>query len=54
MQNEPTNNQEPNPNTNPNTDTNPNTEEGQDHNSNILAHLGSLMRLSSLFRGGTI
>ena len=43
---------EPNRNTNPNMDTNPNTEGEQDHNSQILACLGALRRLSSSFRGG--
>ena len=54
MQNETTDNQYPNKNPNPNlnTDTNPNTEGEQDRNSEILTHLGALMCLSSLFRGG--
>ena len=56
VQNETTDNQDLNKNPNPNlnTDTNPNTEGEQDQNSNIMARLGSLRRLSSLFRGGTI
>ena len=37
---------------NPNTDMNPNTEGEQDRNSQILARLGALRRLSSSFRGG--
>ena len=54
MQTEPTNNQEPNinSNTNPNTDTNPNMEGEQDQTSDILACLGALRCLNSLFRGG--
>ena len=48
MQNEPTNNKE----LNPNTRTNPNMEREQDKNSEIMAHLGALRCLSSLFRGG--
>ena len=45
---------EPNPNTdmNPNKDTKPNMEGGQDSNSQILARLGALRRLSSSIRGG--
>ena len=42
MQNEPTNNQEPNPK----------MEGEQDRDSKILARLGALRRISSLFRGG--
>ena len=44
-------NTNPNPNTNPNQDTNPNMEGEQDRNSQILAHLGALRCLRSLFRG---
>ena len=44
----------PNMNPNPNPDTNPNTEGEQDRNSQILARLGELRRLSSYFRGGII
>ena len=43
---------EPNPNTKPNTNTNPNTEGQQDRNSQIMARLGALRRLSSSIRGG--
>ena len=48
MEKKPTNNQEPKPNMNPN----PNPEGEEDRNSQILAHLGALSRLSSSFRGG--
>ena len=44
-----------NPNTNPNPDTQPpeqNMDEGNDRNTEILARLGALRRLSSIFRGG--
>ena len=45
MENKPTNNQEPKPNTNPNM-------EGEQHrNSDILARLGALRCLSSMFQG---
>ena len=52
MQNEPNNNQEPKPNKNLNKSTNPNMEGEQDWNSEIMARLGALRCLSSLFRGG--
>ena len=46
-------------NTNPNTNPNPNTQtpeqnmdEGNDRNTEILARLGALRCLSSIFRGG--
>ena len=48
MENKPTNNQEPNPNMNPN----PKPKGEQDQNSQIIAHLVSLRRLSSSIRGG--
>ena len=56
MQNETSDNQTPNTNPNPNlnTDTSPNTEGEQDQNSEILARLGALRCLSSLFRRGSI
>ena len=49
MENPPSNNpQQPNPQPNPN----PNLEGGQDRNSQIIASLASLRRLSSSIRGG--
>ena len=48
METEPTNNPEPNQNMNPN----PDLEGEEDRNSQILAHLVSLRRLSSSIRGG--
>ena len=48
-----TNNTNLNTNPNPNTQTpEQNMDEGNDRNTEILAQLGALRRLSSIFRGG--
>ena len=56
MENPPSNNPhpnpQPNPQPNPNMNPNPNLEGEQDRNSQIIARLASLRRLSSSIRGG--
>ena len=52
MENPPSNNPQPNREPNPNMNPNPNSEGEQDRNSQIIAHLASLRRLSSSIRGG--